>query len=107
MSLEMSALYQTLRELHVVASKYEFSSLWLGRCKSYTTSLEAQGREPSTEALAILYTRLGDLVAHLQASDGQRARGALEGSIQKLQQLQAQIGRQLSARCANAVRRAG
>jgi hypothetical protein len=64
--MNITEIYEQLRDVGVVKSKYDFSQHWLGRCRSYTTAIEASGREPSTDALATLHARLGALVAHLE-----------------------------------------
>jgi hypothetical protein len=62
----ITEIYEELRGVGIVKSKYDFSQYWLGRCQSYTTAIEASGREASADALATLHTRLGALVAHME-----------------------------------------
>jgi hypothetical protein len=66
--MNITQIYEQLRDVGIVESKYDFSQHWLGRCQSYTTAIEASGREASADALATLHTRLGALVAHLEHS---------------------------------------
>ena len=68
--MNITEIYEQLRAVGVVKSKYDFSQHWLGRCQSYTTAIEASGREASADALATLHTRLGALVAHLENAQG-------------------------------------
>jgi hypothetical protein len=64
--MNITQIYEQLRDVGIVKSKYDFSQHWLGRCQSYTTAIEASGREASADALATLHTRLGALVAHME-----------------------------------------
>lgn len=55
---EVEHAYQTLRELGLVKSQYDFSERWLGQCQSYYSATKSRGREPSVRSMLFLDHRL-------------------------------------------------
>ena len=85
--MDISEIYFQLKGIGVVQDKYEFSRNWLGRCRSYTSAIEASGRQASADALATLHARLGALVAHLENSQQGASWNALSAQRATLRSL--------------------
>ena len=82
-------IFEVVRELKLVESRYEFSEEWLGRCRSYFSAIVSSKREPSIAALTTLKVRLeavlreaGDKSAEqVHSAEDERIRLALEQLI--------------------------
>lgn len=59
--------YIYLNQINLVHSQYEFSREWLGKTKTYCSSLKSTGRSPSIKVLFTLKLRLEGLLARMDA----------------------------------------
>ena len=88
-------IYNTVRELNLAETQYEFSEEWLGRCRTYYSAIVSAKREPSIAALTTLKLRLDAVlrqashkpaeVAH--SAEDERMRVALEQVVRDLERV--------------------
>lgn len=60
--------YNVLRTTGMTDNQYEFSRIWLGRCRSYMSSTIARQRRPCADALLTLAANLSRASARLRQS---------------------------------------
>lgn len=56
--MELTEIYTTLLQRNLVEDQYDFSTGWLGKCRSYYSAMNSLNRKPSIEVLATLQVRL-------------------------------------------------
>ena len=82
-------IYNTVRDLTLVESQYEFSEEWLGRCRTYYSAIVSAKREPSIAALTTLKLRLDAMLRQTNrkpagvaySAEEERMRVALEQAV--------------------------
>lgn len=60
--------YNVLRTIGMTDNQYEFSRIWLGRCRSYMSSTIARQRRPCADALLTLAANLSRASARMRQS---------------------------------------
>jgi hypothetical protein len=60
--------YNVLRTIGMTDNQYEFSRIWLGRCRSYMSSTMARQRRPCADALLTLAANLSRASARMRQS---------------------------------------
>ena len=86
-------IYNTVRDLSLVESQYEFSEEWLGRCRTYYSAIVSAKREPSIAALTTLKLRLNAVLRQTSqkraeiaySAEDERMRVALEQAVRALE----------------------
>lgn len=94
-------IFEVVRDLELVESRYEFSEKWLGRCRSYYSAIVSSNREPSIAALTTLKVRLEALLR--QSSDkstGQIYSAEDERWLLALEQVKCWVDNIVTERCA-------
>ena len=72
--MNVSEIYDTMRELGLTGSQVQFSTVWLGRSARYYSQLVATGRQPSVGALLGLSVRLDRIARSMKPDDGSAVR---------------------------------
>ena len=72
MKRDINRIYNQLKFYGLVINQFDFSTHWLGQCRSYFSSMKARDAEPSTEAALALVARLRSYNEHLRTSDKPR-----------------------------------
>lgn len=72
MKRDIDRIYNQLKFYGLVINQFDFSTHWLGQCRSYFSSMKARGAEPSTEAALALVVRLRSYNEQLRTSDKPR-----------------------------------
>jgi len=68
----ISGAYETLRELGLTRSQYDFSQLWLGQSRSYFSAAKARNRQPSLRSMLYLDHQLELMAKAMASMDGSR-----------------------------------
>lgn len=69
MQEDFTRIYSQLRYWGLVTNQFDFSTLWLGQCRSYFSSMKARNAEPSTDAAMALLIRLRRHNDYLKQTD--------------------------------------
>ena len=94
-------IYEDIRKINLVKSRYEFSEGWLGRCRSYHSAIVSAKREPSIAALTTLKVRIEAVLRqandksaeHVYSAEDERRRLTLK-------QIECAVERVIEERCA-------
>ena len=99
-------IYNTVRELNLAETQYEFSEEWLGRCRTYYSAIVSAKREPSIAALTTLKIRLDAVLAQTSQEPAEVAYSAEEERMRvALEQAVCALERVIEQRCVARVSR--
>ncbi len=65
-------IYGYLQYWGLVTNQYDFSTQWLGQCRSYFSSMKARRAQPSSEATLALLARMKQYNEQLRATERPR-----------------------------------
>ena len=72
MKNDITRIYGQLRYWGLVTNQFDFSTRWLGQCRSYYSCMKARQAQPSSEATLALLARMRRYNEQLRASDTPR-----------------------------------
>ena len=72
MKKNIERIYNQLKHYGLVTNQFDFSTRWLGQCRSYFSSMKARHAQPSSEATLALLARMRRYNEQLRASDTPR-----------------------------------
>ncbi|MEP1208424.1 MAG: DUF6626 family protein [Rhizobiaceae bacterium] len=72
MKHDIQRTYKHLLFWGVVSNQFDFSTHWLGQCRSYFSSIKARNADPCTNAILTLLARLRSYHQRLIESDAPR-----------------------------------
>ena len=109
MRKDFERIYSQLHYWGLVTNQFDFSTLWLGQCRSYFSSMKAREAEPGAEATLALLTRMRRHNEYLQQTDMPRTNtsmGQLSSMLEMeadrlFQQLNESILQRVARRCSN------
>ena len=95
MQKDFTRIYSQLRYWGLVTNQFDFSTLWLGQCRSYFSSLKARDAEPGAEAALALLSRLRSYDDRLRATDAPRTNAHMGQLSSMLEQEAVYLSNQL------------
>ena len=72
MKKNIERIYNQLKHYGLITNQFDYSTHWLGQCRSYYSSLKARHAEPCSEASLALLARLNAYNERLKSSDKPR-----------------------------------
>ncbi|MEP0942004.1 MAG: DUF6626 family protein [Rhizobiaceae bacterium] len=88
MRQDFERIYRQLKYWGLVTNQFDFSTRWLGQCRSYYSSMKARDAEPGTEAMVSLLIRLQRHNTSLKSTDTPRTCAAM-GQLSSMLELEA------------------